>query len=78
MTRYILIPQKQGKSQRLTLPMRLLKRKGWLGVACYAMKDFDGVGVTLTPYLQINEEYEDKPKDPDYSENNLIGDRHDD
>lgn len=78
MTRYILIPQRQGKSQRLTLPMHLLRQKGWLDVDCYTMKDCDGVGVTLTPYLRLNEECEDKPKDPDCSENNLIGDRYDD
>lgn len=78
MTRYILIPQRQGKSQRLTLPMHLLRQKGWIETDCYIMKDFGGVGVVLTPYLQRDKECEDKPKDPDYFENNPSEDKHDD
>lgn len=78
MTRYILIPQRQGKSQRLTLPMHLLRQKGWLDVDCYRMRDSGGVGVTLLPYLQIGTECEDKPTDLDYFVNNPSEDKHDD
>ena len=78
MTRYILIPQRQGKSQRLTLPMEMLRTKDWLHVDCYVMKDSDGTGVTLTPYLWEDKPLDEKCIDPDCSGNNQSEAKHDD
>lgn len=51
MTRYVLIPQRQGKSQRLTLPMEMLRVKKWLETECYLLVDRGERGVEVTPYL---------------------------
>lgn len=50
MIRYIVIPQRRAKSQRVTLPIELIKDKKWLKVDCYLIVDRGADFVTLTPY----------------------------
>jgi len=51
LTRYILIPQRQGNTQRVTLPMEMLKEKKWLKTDCYVMIDEGKEEVRLKRYL---------------------------
>jgi len=51
LTRYILIPQRQGKTQRVTLPMEMLREKKWLKTDCYVMIDEGEKEVRLKRYL---------------------------
>lgn len=51
MTRYILIPQRQGKTQRITIPMALLRKKDWLRTVYYMMTDEGKEEVTLKQHL---------------------------
>jgi hypothetical protein len=48
--RYIVRPQIRAKSQRVTLPIELIKDKKWLKVDCYLIVDRGADFVTLTPY----------------------------
>ena len=50
LTNYLAIPQKRGSSQRITLPVNMLKKKKWLKVDLYLVCDHDGDYVTLKPY----------------------------
>lgn len=50
LVRYIIIPQKRGMSQRVTLPMELLKEKKWLKTDCYMVIDRGADFITITPY----------------------------
>jgi hypothetical protein len=47
---YLAVPQKRGNSQRITLPVHMLKEKKWLRVDLYLVCDHDGEYVTLRPY----------------------------
>lgn len=48
--RYIVRPQKRAMSQRVTLPLELIKDKKWLKVDCYLIVDRGADFITLTPY----------------------------
>jgi tricorn protease-like protein len=50
LVRYIVRPQRRAKSQRITLPLELLKDKKWLKVDCYTLVDRGADFITLTPY----------------------------
>ena len=48
--RYTVRPQRRAKSQRITLPLELLKDKKWLEVDIYVIVDRGADFITLTPY----------------------------
>jgi len=71
LTRYVLIPQRQGKTQRITLPMEMLRKKEWLKADCYMMLDDGKEEVTLKQYLYSDTKEEAEPEAWSSSRDNL-------
>lgn len=47
---YLVTPSVRGDSQRITLPAKLLRQKGWLKTRLYLLANLDESHVTLKPY----------------------------
>lgn len=47
---YLVTPSVRGDSQRITLPAKLLKQKGWLKTRLYLLANLDEAYITLKPY----------------------------
>jgi len=59
LTKYVVIPQRQGRTQRITLPMELLKSKNWLKTDCYVIEDNGEEQITIKTYSEyLNIHYE--------------------
>lgn len=78
MTRYILIPQRQGKTQRITLPMEMLRVKNWLETECYLLVDTGKRTVEVKPYLYDLTEDGFIPAKPNPSSDSLSEGKDDD
>ena len=61
LTRHIVIPQKRGKSQRITIPMDLLKDREWLSVDCYVFEENEDGKVVVMSYSEHLEQHYEHP-----------------
>jgi len=62
LARYVLIPQRQGNTQRITLPMEMLRKKEWLKADCYILIDERKGEVTLKQYMYSDTKEEAEPE----------------
>ena len=62
LTKYIVIPQRRGKSQRITLPIDLLRSKEWLKTDCYMIEDNGEDEVIIRTYSEYLKEHYEHPQ----------------
>lgn len=62
LSRYVVVPQKRGRSQRITLPLNLLKSKNWLKTDCYVIEDNDEDEVIIKTYSDDLNQHYDHPQ----------------